>query len=408
MQQLTYDKLFGRILTVVNNNVEEVFLLQFGDIKEGSTFSETSIFKNENGKAEIIFKNIDKFNQIISLRKQKPLFLEVFIYENYQNLGFDEFNLFYFLESQTLEEDQEKIDKKVIFSDWEKSIEKGIIVQHNRFYSTLPVDSDGNTIEPEDFNKIYFTNEYYENILNSIYDRNLINPVAIRKGNDPNTSIDNNRKMKAFGSVIIENPSLNQRISYNCEKKSLFEIRQALSNMMLSYGKTKVYKTKIKINQNNKIDLHLIKKTTITINALIQKFQYNFFKNSFSKEKDKNYAIVESDAADFIYSTKLNVKNFEFRNNEQIEKMGLDEEASDKTFPLKDKAEEILRNNKEEELNELGLDYDDYFKSVIPQNIISLSNFKNNNINGDYIIHSVSGIVNQTYIDFSIDELEKI
>lgn len=421
--------IFGRVLVVKDDLLEELFTLEFQDLSADDNFcsyNEKSIFEDDFSECIINFLNDEYFSIFIEEFEKNPICIEIYQYSNYNNLGENEFNKIYFADYVDSELDfiENKSLRNVHFTDWENIVENGTIPEHNIFYDSLPVDNSEDPpkkYKPDNFNFIKFSKKYFHEIISSLYDRNIDNPVRRENGTKP-TSNQNSRKPVAYDGLTINNKNTDVLLSINEVKSSdrtINSFRRSLSKTLSNKGYTSVHQTKLKII-NNKIHVYYITNEKIIINNYFNDNAISFQKHeNDSKEGIKSILIQDSNDDSLIYLNKTNSSRKNewkfFEGLEDVNGDGGDEDNPippsdpDYKLPLQQKADEDIEDGEDKSLTEIEMNILDYnfFSDINCGQIIELTNF-GKEYDGEYRIDEISAVINKTYTSYSFDKLTKV
>lgn len=400
--------LFGRLLYMNGSDLEIAFYIQYGDLKTGSSFNFT---KDSGGNLELQFANDTLYLELLDFVQLNACVFEVFIYSNFDDLSNTEFNKFYFFDFFNFTNDIEnnKRERILRFGTFSENIEDKAIVEHNIEYdfSTFPIDpGTGDPVIPNDFNlfKYYGT---IDGLTFEIMIDNIFSPVNRLKGGEH--VADPNRAMKGFGEVVLNSTDSLVFVDILEPKKSVFEIRSKANDFIKSNGELKVQVIEIKYNQTTKkLDFYFFQNPNINITQDFSQDNYTFFKKEIDFSDDINDVLVESGTPDDKYyrgfqSPPSNL----WKSYETIESGNVDEGGS--TSQMQTTAESIITKRSAIDLTELDIDFTnyDYFKNLHAGQVITLSGY-GELVDGNYIVDQISCIINETYLSFAIDKMEKL
>lgn len=391
----------------ISKKWEFLRFIQFGDILN----SQINIKFIEENTSTINLKNENVFLEIYEKSKKTQLLFERLIYnETDENTGINsQFNQFLFLLSAKyiktkLSDDNDNDSEQftLFLTDFKGFVEKRKIVEHTKFYSSIPIDPEsGDPQEPDDFNKVKY-NLPWEDIVVDIYSRNIQFPVARVKGKTP--YFDDSRKVKGFGSLVINNSNF-PNYSIMQEKVSILDFKIDAYNYFNSINLFEVYKVEMKLI-NGLIKVVYNPKKNLEIDNIFSKDTFSAYTYNINNENYFNDIIVESDETDFDYKHATNLKNNDITSFEIIESGKNDEEnpnnlqtiATSKLEENRTKLETILEIEFKEKI---------FLKDFTAGDFVNMSNFANF-INGNYIIKEIEEMIEEDYITYTISDMEKI
>lgn len=402
---------FGRILYVDENDlVQEHMLIKYSDLIPGGSYNFDLV---GNGELILNFKNESLYIQLSEFMQQNACVMEVFIYKDYKNLQGGEFNKFYFFDYLLFENDIEENTKTRTFKfhTFTTAIESKTIIEHNVGYdfNSIPVDSDGNKIMPENYNKFEWDSDF-ESMIVFLYDKNLFDPVKKTKG-DFHVTIAPERKLRGFGTLGFNVSLTNAPIIILENKQSLLDIRQ-LAHFFIKDNDPRMHIPEIKYDQSSKkLDITFNFTDIINLQNGLVKDNYTYFKNEVDFSDKLATILVESDAKDDnkFYNNPTPLIPNVWKGIEDISSGPIDKSNVHQTEPLHTIG--VSELNKREIINttSIGIDFKDkeFFKDLNAGQLIEMTDY-GSLIDGQYRIEKISCVINETYLSFEIDEMERI
>lgn len=408
---LKYDELAG---------IVEEFIIYYSDVVAGANYSMiSSVAENiAFGELELSFNNATKFKRIAELVETTPLAIEVFIHEDYTNLEGLQFNKFYFIDYEYYENNMAELKRefKIKAIDFSGAIENETICEHNVEYDAFQTDADGNRIEPPNFNMIVFNTTQPYAIYEDMFQFNVNTPVDRNKGTRHNTEIT--RKPKGIGRLYNLFEFSNDGLSYTSEKKTLFEIRREINQILKNQNDVQqLPNLELKL-VGGELQIWLVAKDNIEIDNYINKDRI------ITQTREKDYrnsvedALVESDKLDMVSAHKVRTRANVWKQKETIESASPDAGTEESPHgdgsaayvaPLNTKCDEILGDGTPIDKAELEMNIkgESYFDSIDTHTIIDVKNF-GDMFDGQYRIDKISCVVEQTYLSYSLETITKI
>lgn len=399
--------LFGRILSVTSGQLTQHSFIRYGQIKSDSFFNLRS---DSTGDCELIINGEELFNELIDVLSNNMAVLEIFIYDDYENLESNEYNEFYFYKGFSVENDPQKFETtfKIQLTSFASTFFSKTYVEHTKEYdfASIPVDVEsGEKIMPDDYNKIVFNNETIENILIRILNDNLFACVNRCKGDIHVSEPTRNIKHIILGGVQT---TLLGNLTTCVEKQSLLNLLEHYASSFKGRGINDRYIFKLKYDP-----ILFVLKVYVIINPTINivngkvRDNYTFYKREVNVSTDSVNILVESGSNDNnALNNSYNPKPYAFKENESLVVGNLEEGETSLAFEdeaLSEAGSKEITDNIELDIYFNNLDY---FKDINNGQVVNLTGY--NNVNGDYIIKQISCIITQTYLDFAIDDMEKI
>lgn len=407
---ISQEDFFGRILYVDGaNNVEEFMLIKYNDLLSGGSYNFDYL---GNGELDLNWKDPIKYQMLLEFMQGQPCVLEVFIYEDYNNLTSTQFNKFYFFDYYLFEDNPEenKKTRKFKFHSFATAIESKSMAEHSvgYYFPSIPVDSDGNKVLPDDYNKVLFNSSGFNNFINSIYDKNLFNPVKREKG-DIQTP-DSDRKIQGFGNVTITSPINNGKPIYILEdKQDLLSLRTLALNYLISLGELRIDIPEIKYDQlTKKLNIEFIYNENINLENGLVKDNYTSFKREVDYSVDVSNSLFESTGDDNFDATQQEPKKpWAWKMNESIGSGSVEEGESGSALQVPTDSD--LIENEPNDSSQITIDFKDklYFKDIHAGQIVNLSGY-GNLVDGQYRITEISCVIEPTYLSYGIDKMERI
>lgn len=401
--------LFGRFLYSTNGiDIIEYKVITFSDIKAGSNFN----FKDDStGTLNLDFTKENFYWEIYDLCTQYPVIFELFIYKKYTNLGTNEYNLFYFPTKNNFVDNQNSGERSYVFQmSTVKQYEDNTFVEHNKEYDfdEVPVDPiSGVKLMPNDFNKWRFTGQLSDAIF-QMWDENWVNPVNRLKGAHHTTG--DYRKFIGMGTFSVM-PVTQTPIDVLVEKQRLSQLRDFCYNISKGLGEYNRHILEIKYNETTlKLDFYFNYYPPLSIVHDQSADGYSYFSRANDVSNDIVDVLAESAKPDeWGYAhEEVNLKPYDWKRREGLISVPPTEnELYATTF----QNAAISHASEFEAIKETNLTIDfaeqDYFKDLKAGQIVTLSGFKQN-INGQYQIRQISGVINDSNIGFSVDDMEEL
>lgn len=404
---VTSDKLFGRFLYVSGDDLIHHSFIRYGDLKDGSFYN---LREDGTGIAELLVNGEDTYNTWVDLLVNNMAVLEVFIYDNYDTLGVDEYNEFYFLKGYTAESNPGENDEtfKIQLGSFGETFFNTTIVEHTKEYdfASIPVDAEsGEKILPDDYNKIAFNDVTIQSVIDRVLNDNLFDCVNRCKGDIHVAEPTRNIKHIVLADI---DPTTLGNITSCVEKQSLLKLLDHYKNTFRGRGINDWFIFKLKYDATNFVlKLHILLNPAINIVNGLVRDNYTFYKREVDVSTDAVNILVESGANDNnAFNNSYTPKPHAFKESESLVIGNLEEGETSTAFEddaLSEAGKKDITDKIELDIyfNEMS-----YFKDINNGQVINLSGYSN--VDGSYVIKQISCLITQTYLDYAIDDMEKL
>lgn len=386
--------------------------------------SEMKINFFEPNELIVKLKNYELFEELLNIYNESGLVFERVIHKeaNYQE---NKFNKIFFINKINFKSSE--FNYEITGLDW-KHFESKKIVNHNVFFNnlTLPVDEDGDKYFPEEFNKYRNNTQNQTNLIKDILKRSILEPFYNVKGNDPReiytatNGINLFSKFYWLNDIIVEDYGISNDKIYTFlkEKASVTGFKSDIYNF---YGINNfcVHRVESELSNDN-LTLFYKKNNNIIIDNFYNEDKLIDFTFEIDDQNLVNESFSESSSDDFLGAQYSNnsLQNTNSFQNIKIGRLGTgeplsvsiaEENNSDWFNFLNSKNEELINSNITKKSYSLEIEFrDKYFlKDFDVCDIIELVNFEEI-INGRYLIKSISEIIEDNYITYAIEDMQKL
>lgn len=395
------DDIFGYILIYtkgdLNSIVKRYKTIYFGDIMEDSEYNLNWLGE---GDCKVIFKNYDLFYEILNI--VDPIAIEIVNPENPDTSIRKNYNLFYFYTSFSDKFDyvENSGEKSISFKFFTEFIEKNIIVEHTKTYENIEV---GET--PDDFNKIKFTKKKFHEIINDCIYNNLLNPVTRNNGGTHSRS--DNRGFYGINKYIFSETYRNLDISLLEDKKSLFDIKKMLYDILKDKEYAGIPIPHIEI-KNGKFEVDFKNRPEgIYIDKFDKDVPSKYEINQSTEEIRYNILIEGSDPFQWFTQSQKFRNDWIAKELLETQDTSTSENSGDAFDEMETKYFEVLPKNgfEDDSLINFLMSQHTFFNGVHPGQYIYIEN--QGILDGRWQILNLSVKVKNTYNEYSLDDLKR-
>lgn len=386
---------------------EDFMYLRYQDLVS----SKITLQRVDEDTCELSITREEVFNQLHQAHKLAPLAFERLVYEDITDEISEtaEYNPLFFMNFGKIavgfEDGIPKKEFTIGCYDWKGFYEKRKIFQHTKFYNPLPPE------EPDDFNKIVFTNGDFPTILNNAYRDNMGYegnlPKQYKKGID-NTLGAGLRYVNGYWKpwFFYSDFTFPKYTTVQVEKSILDFKRTYYDYMQNNLNNYKIFHTRAKIVNGLVNPVHLLN-SEITIDNETNNDQPVSWSDEYNETVSANFIIVNSDAYDTKFKVTSDIKDRDSTSFEVLVDSSISDETIDWESYLETRGRENLELNKPIEVQSFEVEFSNmlFLRDFYVGDILNLLNFAG--YSGKYSIAKITEVIEGNYVSYVIDEMTK-